>query len=175
MTVETVPIDSIQLDPANLRRHPERNLSAIKGSLARFGQQRPVVVDGRGVIIAGNGTVLAARELGWTEIQITRTALAGSEAVAFSIADNRTSETSEWDQQSLAEVLAALQAEDADLAAASGFSPDELAAMLTVPEPPAAEPPADFASVDESLPTDHQCPSCGYRWSGSTAPQEAAA
>jgi hypothetical protein len=34
-------------------------------------------------------------------------------------------------------------------------------------------PPEDFQAVDESIQTDHQCPKCGYRWSGSTAPQGA--
>jgi hypothetical protein len=43
MNVETVPIDSIHADPANVRRHPDRNLDAIRASLARFGQQKPLV------------------------------------------------------------------------------------------------------------------------------------
>jgi len=174
MTVETAQLDSIQLDPANLRRHPERNLAAIKGSLARFGQQRPIVVDHRGVIIAGNGTYSAARQLGWTEIKIIRTGLQGSEATAFAIADNRTSETSEWDEQGLADVLTALRAEDADLAAAAGYTPDELAALLGEQNAGASQPPAEFPAVDESLSTEHECPKCHYRWSGSSAPKEAA-
>ena len=41
LAVETVPIDSIHVDPANVRRHPERNLATIRASLARFGQQKP--------------------------------------------------------------------------------------------------------------------------------------
>lgn len=175
MTIETVPIDAITPDPANVRRHPERNLATIKGSLARFGQQRPIVVDGRGIVIAGNGTLAAARELGWQSIQIVRTALAGAEAVAFAIADNRTSETSEWDDQGLADILAALNAEDQGLTAAAGFTPDEFAAMFGSQEPDAtnATPPEDFAEFGDDIPTDHQCPKCGYRWSGSTAPQGA--
>jgi ParB-like chromosome segregation protein Spo0J len=171
MNVETVQIDSIQLDPANVRRHPERNLATIRGSLARFGQQKPVVVDARGIVLAGNGTLAAARELGWTEIKIVRTGLAGSEATAFAIADNRTSETSEWDQQGLAEILTALQAEDANLAGAAGYTPDELAALISGPEPEAAEAPADFPSVGEDIQTDHECPKCGYVWSGISAPK----
>lgn len=174
MTVETVPIDSIQIDPANLRRHPERNLAAIKGSLARFGQQRPLIVDHRGVIIAGNGTYVAARDLGWTEIRIVRTELRGSEATAFAIADNRTSETSEWDQQGLADVLSALRAEDADLAAAAGYTAAELAELLGEQQSAGAEAPADFQDVTE-VETEHECPRCHFRWSGSTAPKEQAA
>jgi hypothetical protein len=110
-----------------------------------------------------------------------RTNLTGSEATAYGIADNRTGDESigsTFDQQSLAEVLAALSAEDAELAASTGYTPDEIAGLLTaqaVASQPPADAPADFPAVDETLQTDHQCPKCGYRWSGSTAPQQEAA
>ncbi len=45
MTIETGPIDSVSPDPANARKHGQRNLDAIVGSLRRFGQQKPIVVD----------------------------------------------------------------------------------------------------------------------------------
>ena len=47
----------MHFDPANARKHSERNLDAIKGSLAKFGQRKPIVVDRRGRILAGNGTI----------------------------------------------------------------------------------------------------------------------
>ena len=59
-----VPIDSLTPDPANVRRHPDNNLEAIKASLKRFGQQKPIVVDSADVIRAGNGTWAAAKALG---------------------------------------------------------------------------------------------------------------
>ena len=43
LRVEQVPIDSLHLDPANVRSHGPRNLEAIQASLARFGQQKPIV------------------------------------------------------------------------------------------------------------------------------------
>jgi ParB-like chromosome segregation protein Spo0J len=46
----------------------------------------------RGVVIAGNGTLAAAVELGWKDIDVVETKLKGQEAVAFAIADNRTAE-----------------------------------------------------------------------------------
>ena len=101
MKIQNVAIDSVHVDPANVRRHPERNLDAIKASLARFGQQKPIVVDANGVVRAGNGTLEAAKSLGWTKIAIVRTDLANSEATAFSIADNRTAELAEWDDSGL--------------------------------------------------------------------------
>ena len=97
LTVKRVHLDSLHLDPANARTHDERNLDAIRGSLSRFGQQKPVVVDRRGMIRAGNGTYVAAKALGWTEIDVVETDLEGLEATAFAIADNRTSDLSEFD------------------------------------------------------------------------------
>ena len=35
LAILRVPIDSLHQDPANARSHPERNLEAILGSLAR--------------------------------------------------------------------------------------------------------------------------------------------
>ena len=78
MRSETVPIDSLSFDPANVRKHGERNLATIKASLLRFGQQKPIVVDANGVVRAGNGTLAAAKALGWKEIAVVRSTLAGS-------------------------------------------------------------------------------------------------
>ena len=144
MKSEAVKIDSISEDPANLRRHGERNLETIKASLKRFGQQKPIVVDSDGIVRAGNGTLKAARELGWEKIQIVRSALKGSEATAYAIADNRTAELADWDEDALAQTLAALQIEDEDLAIATGFDASDIDALLApdeviedeVPEPP---------------------------------------
>jgi ParB-like chromosome segregation protein Spo0J len=129
LAVEWVKVDSIHIDPANVRRHPERNLETIKASLARFGQQKPIVVDADGIVRAGNGTLEAARALNWGNVAIVRTPLKGSEATAYAIADNRSSELAEWDETGLAEQLRALQSEDFDLDAV-GYSGDEVDALI---------------------------------------------
>ena len=129
MQTERVTVASLLFDPVNVRKHGERNLDSIKASLARFGQQKPIVVDGDGIVRAGNGTLMAAKALGWDEIEIVRTNLRGSEATAYAIADNRTAELAEWDEAALAEQLAALQIDDETLAAATGFDASEIERM----------------------------------------------
>lgn len=124
MNIQTIPLTELSLDPSNVRKHSRRNLDAIKASLRKFGQQKPIVVDAKGIVLAGNGTLTAAQELGWTEIQIVRTELAGVEATAFAIADNRTAELAEW-EDSLNDVLKSLQDEGVDLADL-GYSPEDL-------------------------------------------------
>jgi len=143
---ERVTVASLLFDPANVRKHGERNLDAIKASLARFGQQKPIVVDGDGIVRAGNGTLMAAKALGWHEIEIVRTNLRGSEATAYAIADNRTAELAEWDEGALAEQLAALQIDDEALAAATGFDASEIERMalpVDVVEDEVPEVPVD--------------------------------
>ena len=147
MKLETVPLSSISPDPANTRKHSRRNLDAIKASLRRFGQQKPIVVDAKGVVLAGNGTLAAATELGWTEIQIVRTDLAGVDATAFGIADNRTAELAEWDEN-LGDVLAALKAEDFPLAEI-GFDEADLAELAGEPEPSDADAEPQIDKAEE--------------------------
>jgi hypothetical protein len=108
MKIERVPVASLVFDPSNARKHDEKNLQAIKGSLAKFGQQKPIVVTKDNVVVAGNGTLHAAKELGWETIDIHRTPLKGTEAIAYALADNRTSELAEWDDEILNTQLTSL-------------------------------------------------------------------
>jgi DNA modification methylase len=123
--VETVAVSQLVLDPSNARKHNKKNLESIKGSLKRFGQQKPIVVSEDGIVIAGNGTLEAARSLGWTEIKVVRSKLKGSDITAYAIADNRTAELAEWDLDVLPGTLEAL-GKEFDLGEI-GFDKDDLA------------------------------------------------
>ena len=113
MKLERIKVSDLFLDPSNVRKHSRRNLDAIKASLRKFGQQKPIVIDAKGIVLAGNGTLTAAQELGWTEIDATRTELTAVEATAFAIADNRTAELAEWDDK-LVDVIKSLLAAGVD-------------------------------------------------------------
>jgi len=126
------PLGELRVDPANVNRHDERSIAAVAGSLARFGQQKPIVVDAAGVCVAGSGTVEAAVRLGWTHLAAVTTGLTGSDRTAYAIADNRTNRLSEFDEGALGKLLADLAAEDAALVEAAGFTGDEVAMLLAV-------------------------------------------
>lgn len=96
MKVKLHSIADLKLDPQNVRDHPTKNLDAIKASLSRWGQQKPIVIDGNGVVRAGNGLLMAARALGWTQIAAVQTDLKDHELTAYAIADNRTCDLSTW-------------------------------------------------------------------------------
>jgi len=140
-----IPIASLHFDPANARKHNDKNLDAIKASLAKFGQRKPVVVQREGMIVrAGNGTLAAAKALGWDEIAAVILDDDNATASQYAIADNRTAELAEWDNETLASLLDGMDDQDRELL---GFNADDMKELLgeltpeitedDVPEPPA--------------------------------------
>jgi site-specific DNA-methyltransferase (adenine-specific) len=138
LKIETVAISSLTPDPVNARKHDARNLQAIENSLLKFGQRKPICVTPDSIVVAGNGTLEAAKNLGWTEIVIARTPVGWSweQIRAFALADNRTAELAEWDDKVLADQLLELDA--------NGWELEELGFANI-------EPPAGQDNDDEPL------------------------
>jgi ParB-like chromosome segregation protein Spo0J len=116
LKVETVPIGELTADPANVRTHGERNIEAIRRSLETFGQRKPLVVargaGGELVVVAGNGTLEAARALGLDTlvVAVVPDEWDAAKARAYAIADNRTGELADWNDVALSEALVELEA-----------------------------------------------------------------
>jgi DNA modification methylase len=109
----------LTLDPRNARTHSQKNLDAIAASLTKFGQRKPIVVTSDGVVLAGNGTLEAAKSLNWDYIAVTVTPADWDidTARAYALADNRTAELAEWDEAVLAQQLLELHDADFDIEA----------------------------------------------------------
>ena len=152
-----VSIAELSLDPTNARKHSDKNLSAIAASLNKFGQRKPIVVH-RGVVLAGNGTLEAAKSLGWSEIEVAEVPADWDDdtAKAYALADNRTAELAEWDESELAKQLLELQDADWDITEL-GF---EITKVLDEPnfQPENIEQPRldQRASII--------CPQCSFEW-----------
>jgi ParB-like chromosome segregation protein Spo0J len=131
MKIETRTLAELTQDPKNARKHDAINLEAIAASLKRFGQQKPIVITKDGRILAGNGTYQAAVNLGWKELQVAVAPENWDEdtETAFAIADNRTAELATWDNPVLLDALTELPQ---DLVAATGFSSDNVDALLNL-------------------------------------------
>jgi len=129
MSITMMLMDAIHEDPANLRAHPESNINAIRASLKEFGQQKPIVVDQGGKIVAGNGTFKAAVALGWKRIAAVKTKLEGIKSVAYAIADNRIAELATWETE-LAGVLDELRKDDSIDIGSIGFDDADIDALL---------------------------------------------
>lgn len=142
LDVELVPVSSLKPDPTNARTHSDKNIKAIAASLRDFGQRRPLVVWGN-VVIAGNGTLEAAKSLGWSEVVVTRvpSSWEHDRARAYALADNRTAELADWNAEVLAEQLVELDSlgwEVGDLGFEPLNPPDGADDIIedVVPEPP---------------------------------------
>lgn len=168
MKVEEVFIGSLHFDPANARKHPEKNMNAIMASLAKFGQEKPIVVDKNNCVLAGNGTLAAAKALGWEKIWVKRSQHEGAMAIAYAIADNRSSSLAEWEMDTLGSHLQGLQEEGWDLEElgfelddlddfedlADGGSKSEESNYSRKIEPPIYEPTGPCPSVNDIYDTD---------------------
>lgn len=125
-------IDTLQLLPGNPRRG---DVAAVARSLDAFGQRKPIVALRGGTVIAGNHTLQAAQSLGWDKIAVVWVDDDDATAKAFALADNRTAELGDYDDQALAELIAAVADADADLLAASGWTSSDLTELLATLEP----------------------------------------
>jgi site-specific DNA-methyltransferase (adenine-specific) len=149
MIIETVLIDDLDLDPRNARKHDAKNLKAIADSLEQFGQRKPIVVWGR-TVVAGNGTMAAARSLGWKEISIARVPddWSADQVKAYALADNRSAELAEWDEQVLAAQLLELTEAEFDVELLGFELPvDELAEVVEDELPEQVEPKSKLGDV----------------------------
>lgn len=143
MVIETVPIDSIKPHPQNPRIHNEKNLKAIMKSIQEFGQQVPVIVGSKGQIIKGCGTWEAMTRLEFSSIQIARAkGLTESQELAFALADNKTTDMSEFDFEKVADILQFLDGEGFDLEA-TGFEEFEIEPLLNTDWVPDSSPEID--------------------------------
>jgi ParB-like chromosome segregation protein Spo0J len=158
MKLENLQIQNLILDPENARQHNEQNINAIMGSLEEFGQRKPIVITADGVIVAGNGTVEAAKRLGWLEIQAVRIPddWTPEQTKAFALADNRTAELASWNSIKLSEQL--IELEEADFKIEEfGFAKEQFVEDTK---------PEEFPTFDDVEETSHRCPKCHYEWNG---------
>lgn len=170
--LESVAITEIRPNPENARHHARRSIEAIRRSLKRFGQQRPIVIDRQGMILAGHGTHEAAKLLRWKSIAVIRSRLIGRQAIAYLISDNRIGDLSEWDARELRAQIDLLRAADQEIADDMGFAVHELAALLydpaTMQPDPITLPSTILALLRYRMPVDQY--DSIMRWLGDTPP-----
>jgi site-specific DNA-methyltransferase (adenine-specific) len=111
MKIERIKLAELRHDDQNARTHDQTNLKAIAGSLEQFGQRKPIVITQDNKVVAGNGTLTAAKLIGWTEIDCVRVPAdwTAEQIKAYALADNRTAELAQWDEQVMAAQLLDLQ------------------------------------------------------------------
>lgn len=150
-------------DPRNARKHNPANIGMISDSLQEVGAARSIVIDEKGMVLAGNGVLEAAGAVGITKLQVVdadgetiiavrRKGLTAKQKKRLALFDNRTGELADWDT----EILASLAEEDAALLA--GILGADFLKTLIVPE---ENKPIDEEGMEK---TENECPKCGFKW-----------
>jgi hypothetical protein len=84
-------------------------------SLRSVGQRKPIVVYSD-MVVAGNGTLEAARRLGWSQIWVNDDPFESFDAArAYALQDNRSAELATWNFDQLETIVAELKIEGFDI------------------------------------------------------------
>ena len=150
LDVQRVPIDSIHLWADNPRQN-DKAVPKVADSLREHGQRKPIVVwRQNNTVYAGNTLYKAAKSLGWTHINVAFADFPSEQAaIAYGIADNKTSEYSDWDD----DVLSALIRADEGFfnKTNTAMSDRELAGLRMSTEKPEALPVADVEGQNAGM------------------------
>jgi DNA modification methylase len=128
--VEHWPTERLIPYANNPRLHSEADLEKIAASILKWGWTNPVLVDEKGVLIAGHGRVAAAAKLRLKSIPvIVAHGWSEEEKQAYRLADNELAARASWDPDLLHSELRDLKFGDFDLDLI-GFEPDRLEEIL---------------------------------------------
>lgn len=129
LIVRMIPIERVQRYANNPRKNAQA-VAKVAASIREFGWRQPIVTDEAMVIIIGDTRYLAALELGLPAVPVhVATGLPPEKVKALRIADNRTGEEAEWDDERLTAELNDLLAADIDLSM-TAMDPKELDKLL---------------------------------------------
>jgi DNA modification methylase len=147
-------IKDLKSDHKNARKRTDRSAKLIAESLQRYGAARSIVIDEENRILAGNGTIEGAKAAGIKNVRVIetdgteiiavkRSGLTEDEKIGLALADNRTSDLSDWDKDMLQQL-----SEEHDIA--PWFDADDLAEILGTVEQLPAEGLTDADDVPEA-------------------------
>jgi ParB-like chromosome segregation protein Spo0J len=137
----------------NARKHSRKQLRQIADSIREFGFTSPVLIDEVGTILAGHGRVEAAQLIGMATVPCVRIEhMTATQKRAYTLADNKLALNATWDEELLAEELAALASIDPgfDLGI-TGFDIAEVDSLLSLDKPEEDLDPRDDAIPANAL------------------------
>lgn len=102
LSIEHLPLNTLKPNPANARRHSQKQLHQIAASISEFGFNSIVVVDEESTILVGHGRVEGARIAGLATVPVMRVGhLTAQQKIAFALADNKIALNSDWEMDQL--------------------------------------------------------------------------
>lgn len=160
-------IDELKFDDKNFNKHTEFGMGLLEKSLRENGAGRSILIDKDNNIIAGNGIIEAAGQIGLDKIKVIETT--GDEIIAvkrtdvslnsekgrkMAFADNATAKADlAWDEEALKSEFDDDELKDWGVFTGTEISDDELADF--------------FNKNDAPQETEHKtikCPECGHEF-----------
>lgn len=128
--IEVREISVTEVKPyENNPRVNDHAVSAVAESIQRFGFRSPIVCDKDMVIICGHTRLKAALSLGLQTVPVhIAKDLSPEQVQALRIADNKTAELADWDEEALSIELQKILDMDGELLV--GFKEEEVSALL---------------------------------------------
>ena len=157
------PIGSVRPHPRNPRKN-DAAVGTVAGLIQRFGFAAPIVCQASTrTILAGHTRLKAALSLGLQEVPVRFIDVDDAAALAYMLADNKSSELAEWDDEQVAAILSELDGADVDVAGL-GWSDADVEAILNGPSEPIGKEGAKEQDESKFSDFEHQCPKCGFEW-----------
>ena len=125
MQIIEIDINEIKPYKANPREIPVESVKKVADSIKEFGNNQPIVVDNKNIIVVGHTRWKALKQLGRNKAFIVKKDFTENEAMAYRIMDNRSGEESKWEKELLKNELNILRDKDFNLDL-TGLSFDEI-------------------------------------------------
>lgn len=167
MQIDYLPTADIYPYAGNPRQIGSDAVDVVAASIKEFGWRQPIAVDEDMIILVGHTRLLAAKSLGMETVPVhVATGLTNAQKKAYRIADNKTGEFSQWDNDLLAVELEDLRMADFDLGVLA-FDDGEIDKILGGMED--ATPQTSTKEIDpDSYQMGCRCPKCGFEFDDKT-------
>ena len=146
-----LPINDLKPYKNNARTHSRKQIKQLVRSIKEFGFTNPILIDEDNRILAGHGRVLAAKEMGMTEVPCVRLDhMSEAQKRAYILADNKLALNAGWDEELLAEELGFLLSDDVSFDVdVTGFSISEVDMIIEDSHKQEPHDPADDLPVSD--------------------------
>lgn len=106
-------IDDIKTNPTNPKIHTAEQVEQIKQSILDFGFNDPIAIDEDDFLIEGHGRLIAAKELGFSELPAIRiTGLSEEQKAAYSLIHNQLTINTDFNYELLRSELEEIESFD---------------------------------------------------------------
>ncbi len=151
--ITLIDISKIILNPNNVKEHPQSQINNLIQLIKWVGFKDPVVLDKNNELKAGHGRLIAAEQLGMTEVSfVPLEGLTKTQLDLYIYMDNHINE-SPWIKDNVELILKDIPMKDLEM-----FELDwNVARGLDYKE-------ETIKILDKELETNHICPKCGYEF-----------